>query len=182
METIEKNENRDLTITLKVTNDEKELLQRMADETGLSLSDFIRRKAAAEEKFFEQLLNENSKLKEENKGLKVKVSFGLPTQPLQNQGTITVNASQEKQKIYESFLLNKMVPENPDDEDSNMRPMTLGERIIHHIDYALFRPSYDLVNEGSLYRVEQPIGWLVKKGYVSLDLARLVYPAGDIEL
>ncbi|BDX37686.1 hypothetical protein CYCD_10410 [Tenuifilaceae bacterium CYCD] len=181
MDTIEKNENRDLTITLKVTNDEKELLQRMADETGLSLSDFIRRKAAAEEKFFEQLINENTKLKEENKDLKVKVSFGLPTRELQNQGNLTVYVSLEKQKIYESFLLNKMVQEDPDDEGSNMRTMKIDERIIYHLDYNLFRPTYDLVSNGSIYRVEQPVKQLIREGYVSLDLVRSVYPEGNIE-
>lgn len=147
----------------------------MADETGLSLSDFIRRKAAANEKYFAELINENSKLKDEIKELRVKSSFGLPT--LQKEG-ITINLSPEKQKVYDTILLNQNVIIDPDEDDSDLRPMILGEKIIFALGIWA-NQEYFVEFRGKINKLEPRLVSVIKEGLISREKTKKAYPGKE---
>lgn len=172
MELQDKNENRDNTITLKVTNDEKELLQQMADETGLSLSDFIRRKAAANEKYFSQLINENSKLSEEIKDLRVKSSFGLP---IHQPGSIVLNLSTDKIKLYELLFVEKHQSAIDVDDEYYIKPRPISERIVCALDGLILENRVE-ISDGKVIKRECMLIDGIRTHRINEELAINAYP------
>jgi len=90
------------SVTFRVTSDDKSKLSKLADELKISLSEYVRNKALMDDKELQNILEENVKLKQQNKEFQIHIKSKFTGK--KESGTIVLHISEENKRIIKKVL------------------------------------------------------------------------------